>query len=78
MYPSLAERNCEPCSVISFPLRSSFFPVLAIEFEAAAGSVLSAALPTVGFPFVVSSALVASFFSTGLFFYFELTVITNF
>ena len=56
----------------------SFLPVFAIEFEDAAGSVFFAALPTVGFPFVVSSTLVVSFFSTGLFFNFELTVVTNF
>ena len=71
MYPSFAERKVEPFSSISLPLRWSFLPVLAIEFVSETGSVFSAALPTVGFPFVVSSVAGVSFFSTGLFFNFD-------
>ena len=64
--------------LISLPLRSSFLPVFAIELLSETGSVFAAALPTVGLPFVVSSVAGVSFFSTGLFFNFELTVVTNF
>ena len=48
----------------TFPLRSSLEPEFAIELESDAFSVFVAFLPTVGFPFVVSTAS-ASFFSTG-------------
>ena len=64
--------------LISLPLRSSFLPVFAIELLSDTGSVFDATLPTVGLPFVVSSVAAVSFFSTGLFFNFELTVVTNF
>ena len=61
---------------ISFPLRGSFEPEFSIEFESDFFSVFSAFLPTVSFPLVVSTAGV-SFFSAGLFFNPELTVITS-
>ena len=48
----------------AFPLRSSLEPEFAIEFVSAAFSVFVAFLPTVDFPFVVSTAG-ASFFSSG-------------
>ena len=51
----------------AFPWRSSLEPEFAIEFVSAAFSVLVAFLPTVGFPFVVSTAG-ASFFSAGFVF----------
>ena len=75
VYPSFAERKFEPFS-ISFPLRSSLEPVFSIEFESDFFSVFSAFLATVSLPFVVSTAGV-SFFSTGLFFNFEFTVVTS-
>ena len=63
-------------SSISLPLRGSLEPVFSIELESEFFSVFSAFLPTVGLPSVVSTAGV-SFFSTGLFFNFELTVVTS-
>ena len=51
----------------AFPLRSSLEPEFAIEFVSAAFSVFVAFLPTVAFPFVVSTAG-ASFFSSGFVF----------
>ena len=54
---------------------SSAFALVAWEL-AALDSVFSAFLPTVSLPFVVSTAGV-SFFSTGLFFNFEFTVVTS-
>ncbi len=75
VYPSLAERRFEP-STSSLPLRSSFEPVFSIAFDSDFFSVFSAFFPTVSLPLVVSTASV-SFFSTGLFFNFELTVVTS-
>ena len=51
----------------AFPWRSSLEPEFAIEFVSAAFSVFVAFLPTVAFPFVVSTAG-ASFFSVGFVF----------
>ena len=51
----------------AFPLRASLEPELAIELEFDAFSVLVAFLPTVGFPFVVSTSG-ASFLSFGFVF----------
>ena len=51
----------------AFPLRSSLEPEFAIELESDAFSVFVAFLPTVAFPFVVSTAG-ASFFSSGFVF----------
>ena len=48
----------------AFPLRSSLEPEFAIELESDVFSVFDAFLPTVAFPFVVSTAG-ASFFSSG-------------
>ena len=48
---------------ISFPLRSSLEPEFAIEFVSTAFSVFVALIPTVAFPFVVSTAG-ASFLSS--------------
>ena len=75
VYPSLAERKCEPWTSSS-PLRSSLEPVFSIAFESDFFSVFSAFFPTVSLPLVVSTAGV-SFFSTGLFFNFEFTVVTS-
>ena len=61
---------------ISLPLRASLEPVFSIELDSDFFSVLSAFLPTVSLPSVVSTAGV-SFFSTGLFFNLELTVVTS-
>ena len=58
------------------PLRGSLDPVFSIELESDFGSVLSAFLPTVSFPLVVSTAGV-SFFSTGLFFNLVLAAVTS-
>ena len=60
----------------AFPLRKSLDPVFSIELESDFFSVFSAFLPTVSLPFVVSTVGI-SFFSTGLFLNFELTVITS-
>ena len=60
----------------SFPLRGSLDPVFSIELESDFFSVFSAFLPTVSFPLVVSIAGV-SFFSVGLDFNFELTVVAK-
>ena len=51
----------------TFPLRSSLEPEFAIELESEAFSVFVALIPTVAFPFVVSTAG-ASFFSSGFVF----------
>ena len=48
----------------TFPLRSSLEPEFAIELDSEDFSVFVAFLPTVAFPFVVSTAG-ASFFSSG-------------
>ena len=65
----------EPESFLLNPVPSSAFALVSWEL-AALGSVFSAFLPTVSLPFVVSIAGV-SFFSTGLFFNFEFTVVTS-
>ena len=51
----------------AFPLRSSLEPECAIELVSVAFSVFVALIPTVAFPFVVSTAD-ASFFSSGFVF----------
>ena len=61
---------------ISLSLRGSREPVFSIELDSDFGSVLSAFLPTVSLPSVVSTAGV-SFFSTGLFLNLELAVVTS-
>ena len=60
----------------AWPLRESLDPVFSIELVPDVGSVLSAFLPTVSFPLVVSTAGV-SFFSTGLACNLVLTVVTS-
>ena len=62
---------------ISFSLRESWDPVFSIALDSDFGSVFSAFLPRVGCPLVVST-FGASFESFGLFFNFELTVVTRF